>query len=95
MKILYNLFLLYLKPSKYIMTIYVYFKFLKIYKEDVRKEFGEDVDAFRIASKRLIENTEELTDFLEIYMAENIKLMFLISTLFWIGIFNLVQVIIF
>jgi hypothetical protein len=95
MKILFNLFLLYLKPSKYIMTIYVYFKFLKIYKEDVRKEFGEDVDAFRIASKRLIENTEEFTTFLEIYSSENIKLMFFISLLSWIGIYKLVQVIIF
>ena len=95
MKILYNLFLLYFKPSKYIMTVYVYLKFIRIYKEDVRKEYGEDVDAFRIASKRLIENTEEFTNFLEIYSAENIKLMFFISLLSWIGIFKLVQVIIF
>jgi|688.fasta_scaffold69767_2 hypothetical protein len=95
MKILFNLFLLYLKPSKYIMTIYVYFKFIKLYKEEARKEFGEDVDTFRIASKRLIENTEEFTNFLETYSAENIKLMFFISLVFWIGIFKLVQVIIF
>jgi len=95
MNILFNLILLYFKPSKYIMTVYVYLKFIRIYKEDVRKEYGEDVDAFRIASKRLIENTEEFTNFLEIYSAENIKLMFFISLLSWIGIFKIVQVIIF
>lgn len=93
MKILYNLFVLYFKPAKYILAIYVYFKFLKIYKEEIRNQYGNDVDVFRFASKRVAENQKEITDFLEIYMAENIKLMLLISTLFWILIFNLFQLI--
>jgi hypothetical protein len=93
MKILYNLLFLYFKPAKYVLAIYVYFKFLKIYKEEIRNQYGNDVDVFRLASNRLAENQNELTDFLEIYMAENIKLMLLISTLFWIVIFNLFQLI--
>ena len=93
MKFFYNLFVLYFKPAKYIMAMYVYFKFLKIYKEEVRNQYGNDVDVFRLASNRLAENQNELTDFLEMYMADNIKTMFFISTLFWIVIFKLIFII--
>lgn len=93
MKFLYNIFILYFKPAKYIMAMYVYFKFLKIYKQEVRNQYGNDVDVFRLAINRLAENQNELTDFLEMYMADNIKTMFFISTLFWVVIFKLIFII--
>lgn len=85
---------LFLKPSTYMIAFYVYVKLIKHYKSELKSDINNanltDWEIFGKANAKVSSSAEEVTSFCEIVSEQLGIFKYIISLLFWIGIYNLI-----
>ena len=94
MKVIIFLNSLFLKPSTYMIALYVYIKMIRIYKNEIKSKIGNsslsEWDLFGKANMKISQDNESVVLYCELIREQLGIFKYIISLLFWVAIYNFI-----